>query len=262
MFLLGYHSAEPESTDVEMQSMPTDEQARPTSGTSRIDASGRINWWRLYRFPPIPSRLDTTGMRPPFPPTSTTNNPMSSAASSEATLTPGHFAASSGTDPQLSTPLSSLSDPTPPSIPTANTTGEMAPPAQIPLHAVVPVIVVGLQSVNQDWRPDLPTQPDDGVDIFGQPPSDEIRLQNAPHERADDDDLDGWGSQQQDFAGLDSARGRGRARGWHSRAANAIRNLRPGRRSAEANAGAPTPLIAPGSRTFLIYVIGGMFFEP
>jgi hypothetical protein len=46
-----------------------------------------------------------------------------------------------------------------------------------------------------------------------------------------------------------------RARPWHSRAASALRNLRPGRRAthaAQTNDG-------PGSRTFLIYVIGGEF---
>jgi len=44
-------------------------------------------------------------------------------------------------------------------------------------------------------------------------------------------------------------------RTWHSRAANAFRNLRPGRRAsrtAQANEGL-------GSRTFLIYVIGGYY---
>ncbi|PPQ89111.1 hypothetical protein CVT25_006483 [Psilocybe cyanescens] len=253
-----YHSAEHGSIDAETQSGPTGEQARPTSRPNRIDASGRINWWRLYRFPPIPSRLDTGGMRPPFPPTSTSNNPVFSAASSEATLTPGRFAATA-TDSPASTPLPPLYDSTPSSIPTPNTAGGVPPLLQIPLHSVVPVIVVGLQSVNQDWRSDLPPQGDDGIDIFGQAPSDEIHLHNAPHERALDDDLEGWGGQQQDFASLGGARGHGRARGWHSRAANAIRNLRPGRRPAETNTGMPAPLIAPGSRTFLIYVIGGYY---
>jgi len=44
-------------------------------------------------------------------------------------------------------------------------------------------------------------------------------------------------------------------RTWHSRAATAFRNLRPGRRASRAthvNEG-------PGSRTFLIYVIGGYY---
>ncbi|KAH9483763.1 putative RING finger protein C4G3.12c [Psilocybe cubensis] len=248
-------AVEPQSVDVETR---TDEHVQPPSGTSRIDAFGRINWWRLYRFPPIPSRADATGMRPPFSP-APTNNPMSSAASSEATLTPDRFAASSGQG-QESIPLNPQSNPMPSPIPTAEMNGEVPRQAQTPVHAVVPVIVVGLQSVNQDWRPDLPTQPEDGIDIFGQPPSDDLHTHNVlPHERADDDDLDGWGGQQQEFAGLENGRGRGRARGWHSRAANAIRNLRPGRRTAEANAGMPTPLIAPGSRTFLIYVIGGYY---
>jgi hypothetical protein len=52
----------------------------------------------------------------------------------------------------------------------------------------------------------------------------------------------------------------GRPRGWQSRAASAIRNLRPGRRPADAGQAAPPPLSSPsGSRTFLIYVIGGYY---
>jgi len=44
-------------------------------------------------------------------------------------------------------------------------------------------------------------------------------------------------------------------RTWHSRAANAFRNLRPGRRASRA----PQTSEGPGSRTFLIYVIGGYY---
>lgn len=47
-----------------------------------------------------------------------------------------------------------------------------------------------------------------------------------------------------------------RGRRWHARAATALRNLRPGRRAAEQ--GAPE-VDGTGSRTFLIYVIGGMW---
>lgn len=80
----------------------------------------------------------------------------------------------------------------------------------------------------------------------------------------DDDDFDGFGNYQHaEFVpdetaghgrGVERGHG-GRARGWPSRAVNAIRNLRPGLRPAP-----PTQhsLTTPGSRTFLIYVIGGL----
>jgi len=58
---------------------------------------------------------------------------------------------------------------------------------------------------------------------------------------------------QQEQSGQQPARGRT----WQSRAANAIRNLRPSRRNADATS--PPPQETPGSRTFLIYVIGGYY---
>jgi hypothetical protein len=114
--------------------------------------------------------------------------------------------------------------------------------------------------VNSEWRPDLPTQGgDEDVDFFGQPTSDlGVGIEN------DDDDLDGWGGQHHTGIGagghgLNAPTGRGRSRGWHSRAANAIRNLRPGRRNTQVDSDVQMPAASPGSRTFLIYVIGGLF---
>jgi hypothetical protein len=89
------------------------------------------------------------------------------------------------------------------------------------------------------------------------------------HEMFDDDDFDGFGNLQHppellpdEVAGMGAGRGRGmgegRPRGWQSRAANAIRNLRPGRRPAPP--GTQHSVTTPGSRTFLIYVIGGLYF--
>lgn len=246
------HPAQQGSSDPPTQS-PNTQQQRPREGTSRIDASGRINWWRLYRFPPILSpRVDLTGVR--IPPTqNTTASPPPSAP--ESAVSPD-----SSNPPTLN---SSAEIPQPSASPPSSTTpshpsGE-APPTQSPLHSVVPVIVVGLQSVNQEWRPDLPPQGDDGIDLFGQPPSDEIHFNHGSNENGEDDDLEAHHQTPPTMEGA-HGRGRGRGRGWHSRAANAIRNLRPGRRPAETTTGFPLPIIAPGSRTFLIYVIGGKHF--
>ena len=94
------------------------------------------------------------------------------------------------------------------------------------------------------------------------------------HEISDDADFDGFGNGNlehhpdlpaNEAAGTGAGRGRGlgagpggRTGGWQSRAANAIRNLRPGRRPAPS--GTQHSGTAPGSRTFLIYVIGGPYF--
>lgn len=84
------------------------------------------------------------------------------------------------------------------------------------------------------------------------------------------DDFDGFGNFPQhpehadETVGGNAGRGRGRGlgagrgRGWQSRAANAIRNLRPGRRTTPP--GPQHSVTTPGSRTFLIYVIGGLYF--
>lgn len=128
-----------------------------------------------------------------------------------------------------------------------NDTSSTAPPAPAPPavinNTVIPVIVVGLQSVNGNWRPDATPGDNEGMDIFGAP----IDSEN-PEEM---NDFDAFRNQNQ--------QGRGRGRGWQTRAADAIRNLRPGRRP--TSRGAAHPMIGgPGSRTFLIYVIGGQLF--
>ena len=146
-------------------------------------------------------------------------------------------------------------------------TQNQEPPTQ---QAVVPVIVVGLQSVNSDWRPDMPPPDENDMDVFGHPHGGGAEVGGGGHEIfGDDDDFDGFGNSQQHHellpdeaaagtAGRGLGRGRGRARGWQSRAANAIRNLRPGRRPPPP--GTQYSMTTPGSRTFLIYVIGGLYF--
>jgi len=87
----------------------------------------------------------------------------------------------------------------------------------------------------------------------------------------DDDEFDGFSNLQHhpelpsdEVPGTGAGRGRGlgagiggRTGGWQARAANAIRNLRPGRRPTPA--GTQHSATTPGSRTFLIYVIGGYY---
>ena len=273
--LLDFHSARHASNPVLNNSPRT-----PTLGAGRIDALGRINWWRLYRFPPVmPPRLDMATLRPPFVPggagpTTTPSGPSTLPIVSSTV-------ASEGLQPIPTTPtLSSTSaDPLSSSSDTAASTSFTSIPPHpqtqdppIP-QTVVPVIVVGLQSVNSDWQPDMPPPDDADMDVFGHNHGvgGGETGGSGGHETFDDEDFDGFGNLQHppellpDEAAGTAGRGRGigagregRPRGWQSRAANAIRNLRPGRRPAPP--GTQHSVTTPGSRTFLIYVIGGPYF--
>ncbi|KAJ7600406.1 hypothetical protein C8J56DRAFT_910161 [Mycena floridula] len=185
--------------------------AAPTAPEIPADRQGgRINWWRLYRFPAIAvSRAVTDGTRP------------------------GGVSVATPTSPTSGNALPSGS------------TSNILPLPEIPVtvdpsrqNTVVPVIVVGLQSVNMTWNPPPPPPafldgPDDGLDFA----ENEEGVGEEMHGESNDD-------------------ARGRERRWHSRAATALRSLRPGHRPTPAN----TPeLDAAGSRTFLIYVIGGYY---
>ena len=116
-------------------------------------------------------------------------------------------------------------------------------------------------------------QPDEtDMDVFGHHHGGDAEAGGSDGHEIFDDDFDGFGNLQHppellpdEVAGTGAGRGRGigagrdgRPRGWQSRAANAIRNLRPGRRPAPP--GTQNSATTPGSRTFLIYVIGGLYF--
>ncbi len=167
----------------------------------------RINWWRLYRFPAIAAPRGGSSFDVNLRPPTATSAPSVSAPTENASM----FT------------LDSSSPSEPPSDPSSSN-----PPQQ---NIVVPVIVVGLQSVhvNMDWHAS-PGEQDGDV-----PHEDDAPLHDVQEPRPDTP----------------------RGRRWHSRAASALRNLRPGRRSEVA--GHPAELDPTGSRTFLIYVIGGRF---
>jgi len=191
-------------------------QSAPT--TERRPAGG-INLWRSYRFPPI--------IAPPRP-----SPPISGAdqvAPSSPLSTPSSILASESTHPvhppRPDTPVPSFAVPT-------------QPPPSVQTDVVVPVIIVGLQSVNVDPRRPEQSEEDDG--LFAR-----------PEQRGDGSVLppEAWGHGED---GDQTARGRP----WHTRAADALRNLRPGRRNGPSIANAADRA---ASRTFLIYVIGGYY---
>jgi hypothetical protein len=124
-----------------------------------------------------------------------------------------------------------------------------APPLPQPTPAtearpniVVPVIVVGLQSVNLIRRREQRASDDDAMGGSEQEMDgveEDLDFDGFPHPSPENDSVPQEPQQ---------------GRSWHTRAADAIRNLRPGRRGAPQEA---PPGDVPGSRTFLIYVIGG-----
>jgi len=204
-------STTPDAPLPQTQGLPTTEH-RPTGG---------INLWRSYRFPPI--------IAPPRPSPPTSGVEQTTIASSSPLPTPPSILP---TDPTRSVHPPRPDTP----VPSSNILPQPAPPAQV--DVVVPVIIVGLQSVNVDPRG--PEQPEEGDGLFAR-----------PDHRGDGPipPPDAWGHGED---GEQTVRGRP----WHTRAADALRNLRPGRRNGPSTTNTNDRA---ASRTFLIYVIGGYY---
>jgi hypothetical protein len=262
---------------------------------------GGINWWRMYRFPAIASpnpNLGQQGGPQGLSPLSQTafrtpaQGPSHSSTSPWARTTDqnqqNEIFASRGVSPVpgvhtgLAQPALTPSAATPtnmPEIVSASNQSTSTPPVSYgqdfnPLtnasispsehrsNVVVPVIVVGLQSVNMDRQhphmphphanhtPAMDDEDGEGMEYDGleHPMSMPLHIPEPPEFRHHSNPSS---TIQQEQSGQQPARGRT----WQSRAANAIRNLRPSRRNADATS--PQPQETPGSRTFLIYVIGG-----
>jgi hypothetical protein len=201
----------PADVDVTTPIPAPDPSAQPSSPLHHDRrAGGGINLWRSYRFPPI--------VAPPRPsPLFQPNIPVAATAPYSPIV------------PESTTPLQPAETATP------------VPPIFPALDIVVPVIIVGLQSVSVENRA-MADQHEDPEGIFPRP---ESTAGLTPAEAAD-------------FEGIpmEDRPNTPRGRPWHSRAASAFRNLRPGRRPG-MNATGTNDRNA--SRTFLIYVIGGAF---
>ena len=193
-------------------------QSAPT--TDRRPAGG-INLWRSYRFPPI---IAPPRPSPPIPGADQTTVPPGSPLPTPSSILPSE-SMHPVHPPRPDTPVPSFAVPS-------------QPPPPVQVDVVVPVIIVGLQSVNVDPRRPEQSEEDDG--LFAR-----------PEHRGDGSVLppEAWGHGED---GDQTARGRP----WHTRAADALRNLRPGRRNGPSVANAADRA---ASRTFLIYVIGGYY---
>lgn len=189
--------------------LPQDQANADAAGPRRRERPA-INLWRIYRFDPIPAMHAQSQTASPL---QVNSNPSPLREFTTETSPPSSptLASGEGNEARPDTPHSSRTDGPQPSS-----------------QVVVPVIVVGLQSVDvvdadepEDEAPSMAPRPSSPTD---QPPEDASRPTTP------------------------------RGRRWPSRAANALRTWRPGRRGSRARRNAD----GTGSRTFLIYVIGGM----
>lgn len=198
--------------------IPNQDQAMHTEAAGqRRRERPAINLWRIYRFDPIPaSHAQGQATASPQP--------------SSSSIAAGHNTGPGATTSGPSSPIRATSETNRPSSPVSLLTD--SPTAGTYANVVVPVIVVGLQSVDvidqdelEDDAPHTHAGPSLPADLAG-PPEDGASRPTTP-----------------------------RGRRWPSRAANALRTWRPGRRGSRAGRNAD----GSGSRTFLIYVIGGMY---
>ncbi len=231
----------PSQPSSQLPSAPQIPTRRTIAGSERRPGGG-INWWRMYRFPPmvIPHGTPSPGSSPasPSPPS--------------ATVPPA---------PAESSAPSSEHEPAPPSAETQTNAQDG--------NTVVPVIVVGLQSVHgyghahghrhTDGRDEQPPPPP------SQQPQQEPQPQ--PQRWQQDAGQDNDQAQQDDVPGEAADSPRNRERRWSSRAADALRGLRPvhgpGPTRREGSGSSSTEGTTRGSddghgsTTFFIYVIGG-----
>ncbi|KAJ4482466.1 hypothetical protein J3R30DRAFT_2177534 [Lentinula aciculospora] len=180
----------------------------------------RVNYWRLYRFPPIPAARAHAAA----------DNVAQNMRSGLGGLTrAGALASASAPAPRSSTSPSNGGE-----------SGVGAPPLspQTPrspgtVTAVVPVIIVGLQSVNPFWTMEPITIPTDSINENPMPSPTDDSLRSTPTptpQHMPTSSTTGTTSQ-----------------GTQTQSSNAT----------PQNLGIPVPL--PDSRTFLIYVIGGYY---
>jgi hypothetical protein len=225
--------------------MPPPPTRRTVAGSERRPGGG-INWWRMYRFPPMvvpPGILGSSPSSPLPPPTTAPTAPTTTSDSAD------------------SSPEEGASSSEPASAPTASDT-QAQTQAQNG-NTVVPVIVVGLQSVH-GYGHTHGHRPTEGRDehLLQQLQQQAQQQQDAgqDHDHPILDDSPGQAAE--------TSRDRERERRWSTRAADTFRGLRPVHGSGSTNregsgssgsegGDARASEDGHGSTTFFIYVIGG-----
>jgi hypothetical protein len=227
----------------QLPAIPPPPTRRTVAGSERRPGGG-INWWRMYRFPPMVVPPGILGSSPasPLPPSATA--PTAPATSESA-----------DSSPEVGVPSSE-----PASAPTASDTQ-----AQMQAqngNTVVPVIVVGLQSVHGYGHAHAHRHTEGRDEHLLQQLQQQAQQQEDAGQNHDHPVLDDSPGQ-----AAEASRDRERERRWSTRAADSFRGLRPahpGSTSREASGssgseGADSRASddGHGSTTFFIYVIGG-----
>lgn len=229
----------------QLPAMPPPPPTRRTVAGSERRPGGGINWWRMYRFPPmvVPPGIMGSSPASPLPPPTTeptdSTTASDSANSPEGSTSPNEPATASDTQTQ-----------------TQAQNG----------NTVVPVIVVGLQSVH-GYGHTHGHRPTEGRDehLLQQ-------LQQQAQAQQQDAGQDHHHPVLDDSPGqaTETSRDRDRERRWSTRAADTFRGLRPAHGSGSAshegsgssgNEGGDARASddGHGSTTFFIYVIGGYY---
>ena len=226
----------------QLPAMPPPPTRRTVAGSERRPGGG-INWWRMYRFPPMvvpPGILGSSPASPLPPPTTAPTVPSTTSDSAD------------------SSPEAGASTSEPASAPVAS---DMQTQTQAQNgNTVVPVIVVGLQSVHGYGHPHGHRH-SEGRDehLLQQQQQAQAQRQQQDHDHPVQEDSPGQAAE--------TSRDRERERRWSTRTAEALRGLRPvgsgstgregsgssGSEGGDARAGDD----GHGSTTFFIYVIGG-----
>jgi type II secretory pathway pseudopilin PulG len=234
--------------------MPPPPTRRTVAGSERRPGGG-INWWRMYRFPPmvVPHGTPALGSSPasPLP-------PPSAAPTTAPTTAPASTSDSSGSSAEAAGPSS---EPAPTPTAAADTQTQDG-------NTVVPVIVVGLQSVHGYGHAHghRHTEGRDEQHLLQQ------AQQQAQQQRQQQQDArqDHDHAVQDDTPGqpAETPRDREGERRWSTRAADALRGLQPVHGSGPTSREGSGPSGSEvgdtragddghGSTTFFIYVIGG-----
>lgn len=191
-----------------------------------------VNLWRLYRFAPIPAS-HTAGHAAGTSAASTNPPP-------DAQPAPSFEAPTTADEPDTASASDAAPADTESTAPAPGTTADQN------ANVVVPVIVVGLQSVDMNRNNEAAHTNANGHADSGQAQDDARSSESEPRSSGE------W--RDSPTPGASAGQSQSRGRSWQSRAASALRGLRPGRRASRNRQNRD----AAGARTFLIYVIGGV----
>ena len=219
-----------------INSQPGSNTSETSSRHTTLNSRG-VNWWRMYRFPPM--RMNQTRPRTAVP---TANSGDSNLEAGDPLARIADLPLSSAPPPVAGTTTAQSAVPATTSPPEVNRSVTSQTPDS---NLVVPVIVVGLQSLGapRQNRPTEQTQLRAGDTI----PQSDSETNNTGTTTQGESDVSGPAAENTEAR---------RGRNWQARAARMLNRV--GRRNGYADTGNNDQNTS-SSRTFFIYVIGGNY---